>query len=71
MGAAGYLVKPFSIEELLDLMRSALGYTSAVLPRLNAPDGWGSATDGYHVRIHEGPKAGVWILRFIDGFLGL
>ena len=77
MGAAGYLVKPFPIEDLLDLMRSLLGMAvpEEELPALEGPDVWGDADGGFHVRVGDGPKAGLWsvIFRsgtydFLDGF---
>lgn len=69
MGAAGYLVKPFPIEDLLDLMRSLLGLAvpEDELPSLENPDVWGDADGGFHVRVGEGPKAGLWSVQFRSG----
>jgi CheY-like chemotaxis protein len=68
MGAAGYLVKPFPIEQLLDLMREVLGLaaTSAQLPPLVGPDVWGDAGSGYYVRV-DGDEADVWHVRWENG----
>jgi CheY-like chemotaxis protein len=62
MGAAGYLVKPFPIEELLDLIRDVLGLSTSPseLPVLAEPEAWGDAGSGYFVRVADGPQAGVW-----------
>jgi CheY-like chemotaxis protein len=70
MGAQGYLVKPFPIEELLDLIRSILGPSAAgvgELPSVDSVDVWGDATRGYHARMADGPRAGVWQVRFQEG----
>jgi two-component system, cell cycle response regulator DivK len=69
MGAAGYLVKPFPIEDLLDLMRSLLGLAipEEELPSLEGPDVWGDADGGFHVRVGNGPKAGLWNVLFRSG----
>jgi CheY-like chemotaxis protein len=62
MGAAGYLVKPFPIDELLDMIRDVLGLSTSPedLPLLAEPEAWGDAGSGYYVRVVDGPRTGVW-----------
>ena len=69
MGASGFLVKPYPVERLFEEIRSALGRDAdpARLPSLGAPDVWGDATNGYHVRVESGPSAGVWRITFEEG----
>lgn len=69
MGADGYVVKPFPIEDLLDLIRSVLGLDppTSELPSVSGPDVWGNATEGYHVQVGQAPEAGVWQVRFEEG----
>ena len=65
MGAAGYLVKPFPVEDLFDLIRSVLGLPAPPtrLPTIDGLDVWGDAEQGYFVRTDAGAQAGVWHVR--------
>jgi CheY-like chemotaxis protein len=68
MGASGFLVKPYPVERLFEEIRKALGDgADPKLPTLGAPDVWGDATNGYHVRVESGPAAGVWQITFEEG----